>query len=109
MRPLVLVIRCLTLGLLSVLLVIVEGTWQEPLSTPVDWAVLSVNSNPADESEFPDGTPTSLLRVRVFGKSASKPKVRWGSLRSVRILPLLAQNHHSSHEDLSRRDAILRI
>ena len=109
MRPLVVVIRCLTLGLLSVLLVIVEGTWQEPLSTPVDWAVFSVNSNPADESEFPDGTPASLLRVRVFGKSAPKPKVRRSSLRSVRILPLPAQSHHSSDEDLSRCEAVLRI
>ena len=109
MRHFVLTILCLALALLSALLVIVEETWQEPLSMPVDWAVFSVDSNPADESEFPDGTPTSLLRVGVFGKFAPKPKVSRGSLRSVRILPLRTQFHHSSHEDLYRREAVLRI
>src|SRR5215471_5453493 len=109
MRRLVVTIFCLTLGLLSSPLVVNELTWQEPLSTSADWAGFSVNSNPADESEFPDGTPISLVRVKAFGKSAPKPKVRQGSLRSLRILPLPAQSHHSSHEDLSRREAVLRI
>ena len=109
MRRLVVVIHCLTLGLLSAaLLVIVEGTWQEPLNTPVDWAVFSVNSNPADESEFPDGTLIRLLCVRLFGKSAPEPKIRPVSLRSVR-LPLSTQSHRSLHENLFRCEAVLRL
>ena len=109
MRPLVVVIRSLTLLLLSVLLVIVGGIWQEPLSTPVDRAVFSVTSNIADESELPDGTTTSVLRVRVVGKSASEAKVRPASLRTVRIFHPRTQSHRWSHQNLFPREAVLRI
>jgi hypothetical protein len=109
MRPLVVIILCLTLGLLSSLSAVVEPTWQEPQSPSLDWAVLSVNSNPADESEFPDGAPLSLLRVKVFGKSAPVPKVRRARLCSVGTSPLKTQSHCVSHQDLFRREAVLRI
>ena len=81
MSRLVVVIRSLILVLLSALVIIVEATWQAPLSTPGDRAVFSVNSTGADGSEFPDETPTSPLRVRVFAKSPSQPKIRPASLR----------------------------
>jgi hypothetical protein len=108
MRLLVVIILCLTLGLLSSLLVVAEPTWQDLPTTSVDWAVFSINANPADESEFPDETPIRLLRVRVFGKSAPVPKVKRASLRSVRTLLVRTQSHRSSH-DLFRREALLRI
>src|ERR1043166_9229569 len=110
MSRLVVVIRSLTLVLLSALVIIVEATWQAPLSTPADRAVFSVNSTGADESEFPDETPTSPLRLRVFGKAPPQPKIiRPASVRSLRILLLRTQSHRSSHEDLFRRAAVLRI
>ena len=103
------VIRSLTIGLLSALLVILEGTWQEPLSTLVDRAVFSVSSDIADESELPDGTTTRLLRVRVVGKSAPDPKVKPTSLRTVRIFHPRTQSHRSSQQNLFLREAVLRI
>jgi hypothetical protein len=105
MRTLV-VILCLTLGLLSSL---VEPIWQEPLGTPVDLAVFSVNSNPADEPEFPDGTPIGLLRAKVFGNAAPVLKTRGARSRSVRTSPLKTQSHFASHQDLFRREVVLRI
>ena len=109
MRPLVVVIRSLTLVLLSSLLLIVEVTWQEPLSTPVDWAVFSVNSNSSDESEFPDETPIHLSRLKVFGKPAPANKARCLRLRAIAISPLKTPSHFISYQDLFRREAVLRI
>jgi hypothetical protein len=108
MKSLLASILCLTLGLVSSLSV-VEETWQEPLSTSSDQAGFIVNSNSSDESEIPDGTPISLSRVKVFGKSASVLKARWCRLRSVGTSPLKTQTLFISHQGLFRREGVLRI
>jgi hypothetical protein len=109
MRLLVAVILCVTLGLLSNLAAVVEPTWLDLPTTAGDWAVFSGSFDPADESEFPDVSPVRLSPVKVFGKSAPLLNVRRVRLRSVGRLPLRSQSHFASHQDLFRREAVLRI
>ena len=109
MRRLVVIFLYLTLGLLNSLSVVVEPTSQDPLTTSVNWSIFSVNSDPGDESEFPDETPISLLRVTAFGKSAPAPRVRRIGSRPLRTLPLRIKPHCSLHQDLFHREAVLRI
>jgi hypothetical protein len=109
MRLLVAVILCVTLGLLSNLSAVVEPTWQALPATSGDWAVFSGSFDPADESEVPDVLPIRLSRTKVFGKSAPLLKARRVRLRSAGSLPLQSQSHLASHQDLFRREAVLRI
>jgi hypothetical protein len=102
------VILCVTLGLLSNLSAIVEPTQELP-TTSVDWAVFSGSFDPADESAVPDVSPIRLSRTKVFGKSASLLKARRVRLLSLGRLPLQSQSHFASHQDLFRREAVLRI
>jgi hypothetical protein len=102
------VILCVTLGLLSNLSAIVEPTQELP-TTSVDWAVFSGNFDPADDSDVPDVSPIRLSRKKVFGKPAPLLKARRVRLRSVGSLPLQSQSHFASHQDLFRREAVLRI
>jgi len=108
-RLLIAVILCVTLGLLSNLSAVVEPTWQYLPTTSVDWAVFSGSFDPADESEVPDVSPIRLSRTKVFGKSAPLLKARRVRLRSLGRLPLQSQSHFASHQDLFRREAVMRI
>jgi hypothetical protein len=108
-RLVVAVLLCVTLCLLSNLSAIVELTWQDLATTSVDWAVFSGNFDPADDSDVPDVSPIRLSRKKFFGKPAPLLKARRVRLRSVGSLPLQSQSHFASHQDLFRREAVLRI
>jgi hypothetical protein len=108
-RLVVAVILCVTLCLLGNLSAVVEATWQDLPATSGDWAVFSGSFEPADESEVPDVSPIRLSRTKVFGKSASLLKARRVRLLSLGRLPLQSQSHFASHQDLFRREAVLRI
>jgi hypothetical protein len=94
--------------LLSNLSAVVEPTWQDLPTTAVDWAV-SGSFDRTDEAEVPGVSPIRLSRTKVFGKSVPLLKARRVRLRSVGRLPLQSQSHFASHQDLFRREAILRI
>ena len=90
-------------------MVIVGGSWQEPLNTPGRLGGFSVDSNAADEPKFPQEATTSPLRVRVAGKSAPDPRVRPASLRTLGIFHARTESHRSSHHNRFLLEMVLRI